>query len=211
MPSLAKLRSVLARLGPASLVRASWRRPEEPVEPRVRCLVAERLGVDPEELTPDVSLTDDLAVDSLDLVDLAIGLEDRFGITVPESTIDELRTYGELVDVTEARVQERRAKEASEESQRTPPMVWARVLPPPSSQPSGSVECAGWLTPYTAETIVESALHAGAGARLDVRVPPNLGEPALAEIKAEFAWLRGRDIGVHVRRDPDLPRLGTAA
>ena len=41
----------------------------ELVEPRVRRVVAEHLGVNPEELTRDVSLTDDLAADSLDLLE----------------------------------------------------------------------------------------------------------------------------------------------
>jgi acyl carrier protein len=179
------------------------------VEPRVRRVVAERLAVDPAELAPEVSLTDELAADSLDLVDLVSGLEEEFGIAVPESTIDELRTYRQLVDVAEAHTRERRAKEAWAESQRTPPLIWARVLPP-ASQPSGSLERAGWFTPYTAETIVDSALRAGAGARLDMHVPPNLGEPVLAELRAEFGWLRLRHIAVHIRRDPRLPPLGVA-
>ena len=37
------------------------------LEPRVRCLVADTLGVGIDELAPDVSLTDELAADSLDL------------------------------------------------------------------------------------------------------------------------------------------------
>ena len=42
------------------------------VEPRVRRVVAEQLGVNVEELTPEVSLTDDLAADSLDLLELTL-------------------------------------------------------------------------------------------------------------------------------------------
>lgn len=206
---IARLRNMFAGLAPASMVRARWRRPEEPLEPRVRRVVADQLGVDPEELAPGVSLTDDLAADSLDLVDLTIGLEEDLGITLPESAVDEIRTYGELVDVAEAGVRERCAMEARAESERTPPLIWASVLPPPS-RPSGSVERVGRLTPYTAETIVDSALRAGAGARLDMRVPPDLGEPALAQLRAEFAWLRRRHIAVHIRRDPRLPSCGVA-
>lgn len=205
-----QLRSFFAGLRPASIARARWARPEEPLEPRVRRLVAERLAVDPEDLAPEVSLTDDLAADSLDLVELAIGLEEEIGITVAESAIDELRTYGQLVDVAEACVRERRAEEARAESERTPPLIWARVLPPPS-RPSGRLERTGWLTPYTAETIVDSALRAGPGARLDMGVPPNLGDAALAELRHEFAWLRRRHIQVHIRRDARLPPVDVAA
>src|SRR5437867_11421569 len=66
-------------------------------EPRLRRLVAENLGVSLDDLTSDVSLTDDLATDSLDLVELALALEDEFGLTIPELTIAEVRTYGDLV------------------------------------------------------------------------------------------------------------------
>jgi len=45
------------------------------LEPRVRRLVAERLGVSPEDLIPEASLADELAVDSLDLLEIAIALE----------------------------------------------------------------------------------------------------------------------------------------
>src|SRR5207253_714397 len=68
------------------------------VEPRVRRLVADHLGVGTEELTRDVSLADELAVDSLDLVELALALETEFGIAMSEATLDELRRYRELVE-----------------------------------------------------------------------------------------------------------------
>jgi acyl carrier protein len=68
------------------------------VEPRVRRVVADHLGVGLEELAPDVSLIDDLAADSLDLVELAVEIERQFGIVLPEALIDEIRTYGDIVD-----------------------------------------------------------------------------------------------------------------
>ncbi|TMA38054.1 MAG: acyl carrier protein [Deltaproteobacteria bacterium] len=71
-------------------------------EPRIRRLVADYLGVSADELTPEVSLTDDLAADSLDLVELALALEGEFGIEVPERMIDEVRTYGDLVETAAA-------------------------------------------------------------------------------------------------------------
>src|SRR5207244_4186303 len=75
-----------------------------------RGVVAEHLGVGEEELAPEVSLSDDLAVDSLDLVDLALVLEGEFGITVPEAVLEDVRTYGELVKSVEALVREREAE-----------------------------------------------------------------------------------------------------
>src|SRR6185436_10645621 len=68
------------------------------VETHVRRLVADHLGVGVEELVPEVSLRDDLAADSLDFVELALAFEARFGIGVPEHILDQVRSYGDLVE-----------------------------------------------------------------------------------------------------------------
>src|SRR5207237_10150885 len=52
-------------------------------EPRIRRLVADYLGVSADDLTPEVSLTDDLAADSLDLMELALVLEGELGLELP--------------------------------------------------------------------------------------------------------------------------------
>src|SRR5216117_3659969 len=114
------------------------------VEPSCRRLVADHLGVGVEQLVAGVSLRDDLAADSLDLVELAMALEAEFGIVVPEHILDRVRTYGDLV----------RARRAAEVRAAKPPLgTWARVVLPPAGEPGGNLERAGWLTPYTAETI----------------------------------------------------------
>lgn len=204
---VARLRNVLDRLSPPSIVRERWRRREEAVEPRVRRVVAEHLGVEADELTADVSLADDLAVDSLDVIELCLALEERLGITIPDAVIEDLRTYGQVVEVAETLVRQRRAAEASAESSRTPALVFVRIVPPDRS--GGEIERVGWLTPYTAETIVEDALRAGDGSRLELAVPPNLGERALAELEAQFAWLGDRHVHVSVHRDAGLRPLGS--
>ena len=84
-------------------------RADDPLEGRIRRLVSEQLGVDNDRLTPEVSLTDELAADSLDLVELALALENEFDITIGE--ISELNTYGDAVRVTRAAIE--RARRAS--------------------------------------------------------------------------------------------------
>src|SRR5439155_691985 len=69
----------------------------DPLEPRLRRLVADSLGVGPDELAPDVSLTDDLAADSLDLAELAARLEVELGLVVSDRVVVQLHTYGDLV------------------------------------------------------------------------------------------------------------------
>jgi acyl carrier protein len=174
------------------------------LEASVRRVVAEHLGVGPEELTPEVSLIDDLAADSLDLVELAIALEGELGIEFPEQAIDEIRTYGDLVDKTQALV---RAQHETLRPEYEPALIWARVVPPETDARTNNLQRAGWLTPYTAQTIAEDALRAGQGARLEVTVPATLSDASLTILQDQFAWLGQRGVQVSVHRDHHLGPL----
>ena len=72
------------------------------VESRLRILVADQLGVDVEELRPTVSLRDDLALDGVDLLALALLVEREFRVAVSGHVIDDVRSYGDLADATVA-------------------------------------------------------------------------------------------------------------
>jgi acyl carrier protein len=180
------------------------------VEPRVRRVVADHLGVNAEELTSDVSLIDDLAADSLDLLELALALEGELGIVIPESAIDELRTYGDLLDNVQALSRQRRQAESRARKDVAPALVWARVVSA-RGELGGEIQHAGWLTPYTAETIADGALRAGRGARLEVAVPSSVSDAGLAELQDEFAWLGARGVQVSVRRDHHLGPIAQRA
>src|SRR3989442_4898857 len=82
------------------------------VEPRVRRVVADSLVVTLEDLTAEVSLADDLAADSLDVLELALVLEEEFGFPLPERALSDVRSYGDLVSATATLARERRAAEA---------------------------------------------------------------------------------------------------
>ena len=81
-------------------------------ELRMRRVVADTLGVGLEDLLREASLRDDLAADSLDLVELALALEAKFGISVPERVLDWVRSYGDLVEATVDRIRVRLAAES---------------------------------------------------------------------------------------------------
>jgi acyl carrier protein len=166
-------------------------------EPRVRALVAEHLGVDIDDLASDISLTDNLAADSLDLLDLAMALEDEFEIRLPESTVDEVRTYGDLVAAVRSQAERSMTLHA-----KTLPaaQVHARVIPA-RPRAGGDIQRGAWLTPYTVETIADDALHGGRGSRLELTVLGDLPEAAFADISRRFEWLAARGVQVHVRRD----------
>jgi acyl carrier protein len=67
------------------------------VEPRIRSLVADHLGVGIETLASVASLRDDLAVDSLDLLELAMLLEQEFAITVSDTVLQGMHCYDDIV------------------------------------------------------------------------------------------------------------------
>lgn len=74
------------------------------VEPRVRRVVADHLAVDRRALRDSVSIRDDLAADSLDLLELALILEDEFAVALPDRFVDAMRSYGDLVELIVVRV-----------------------------------------------------------------------------------------------------------
>ena len=170
------------------------------VEPHVRRLVAEHLGVGVEELVSDVSLRDDLAADSLDLIELAMALEGEFAIVVPERILDEVCTYRDLVHATGLLIRAR--CEAEARGAERPPHIWVRIVPA-TGESGGTLERTGWLTPYTAETIAEDAVRAGRGARLELTVAESTTE-GLVRVKRQFARLGKRGVQVTVRHDDRL-------
>jgi acyl carrier protein len=188
-------------VGAPFAVTVPTRRRPTAVERRVRRVVAEQLGVDAEELTPEVSLSDDLAADSLDFVELGLRLEDEFGIEVPATVIDEVRTYRNLVDCVQALARERRATPPATESGNAF-RVSVQIVPAPGHT-AGKLWRAGPLTPYFAETIGEDALRAGPGARLEISVPSEVGDAGIRRLVDELGWLRAREIQLSIRRDPD--------
>ena len=79
------------------------------MEPRVRTIVAIHLDVDPNRLHPDARLGEDLCVDSLAAIELAMVLEDEFDIALPEEVLGCVRTYGDVVSLVGERVAARSA------------------------------------------------------------------------------------------------------
>ena len=171
---------------------------ERVVETRVRRVVADNLGVDIDDLTPDVSLTDDLAADSLDLLEVALALEGELGISLPERLLERVRTYGDLVQVTVVLARARRVSESR--AQEPPPFYRARITSAANSE-SAALQRTGWLTPYTVQELADDALSAGRGARLELAVSAGTDDAALAGLRSRFARLGNRGIVVDVRRD----------
>ncbi len=67
------------------------------VEQEVIDIVVEQLGVDKEDITLSKSFVEDLNADSLDLTELIMTLEERFGCEISEEEAEKLRTVGDVV------------------------------------------------------------------------------------------------------------------
>ena len=67
------------------------------VPDKVKNIIAEQLGVKPEEVTPEAKFIDDLGADSLDTVELVMALEEEFGIEIPDEGAEKLVTVGDAV------------------------------------------------------------------------------------------------------------------
>ena len=64
-------------------------------------ILADQLSVDPDMINEDSNLVDDLDADSLAVIDLIMCLEDEFGIEVPDTEVENLKTVGAIVHYIE--------------------------------------------------------------------------------------------------------------
>ena len=68
---------------------------------KVRDALAQQFEVDPESITMETSLIDDLGADSLDVVELIMSLEDMYGISITDEDAAQLYTVQKIVDYLE--------------------------------------------------------------------------------------------------------------
>jgi acyl carrier protein len=69
----------------------------EPTEARVKEIIINELGVEPEKVTLEASFVEDLGADSLDTVELVMAFEEEFGIEIPDEDAEGLQTVGDAI------------------------------------------------------------------------------------------------------------------
>ncbi|MEA3367759.1 MAG: acyl carrier protein [Planctomycetota bacterium] len=72
------------------------------IEERVAEIVAEQMGVDKSQVTPETSFVNDLGADSLDTVELVMEFEDEFDISIPDEDAEKIQTVGQAIEYVEA-------------------------------------------------------------------------------------------------------------
>lgn len=61
-------------------------------------IIDEIVGIDKSEVTPEKNFVDDLDIDSLSMVEIAVQAEDKFGVKIPDDQLAELKTVADAVD-----------------------------------------------------------------------------------------------------------------
>jgi acyl carrier protein len=74
----------------------------EDILDRVTTVIAEITDIPKSELLPDKSLRDDLEIDSLTTIELAVTIQDEFDIEVEDEKLKELKTVQDIVDLVQS-------------------------------------------------------------------------------------------------------------
>ena len=67
---------------------------------KLKAIVSDRLDVEADQVTPEKSFVEDLGADSLDIVELIMGIEEEFDIEIPDEEAEKLTTVGEAMNYT---------------------------------------------------------------------------------------------------------------
>ena len=76
---------------------------KEEVFEQIKAMLIDQLGVDEEDVKMEASFQDDLDADSLDLVELIMEMEDKFGVKISDEEAQTIRTVSEAVEFVSAR------------------------------------------------------------------------------------------------------------
>ena len=71
---------------------------DDPVLAELANILNELTGVNPADVTPDKSFVEDLDVDSLAMVEVAMAVEEKFNAKIPDDQLAELRTVGDAMN-----------------------------------------------------------------------------------------------------------------
>jgi acyl carrier protein len=76
------------------------------IEDKVKDMIVDQLGVDPEQVKPEAAFQADLGADSLDLVELTMALEEEFDMEIPDDEAAKLVTVGDAINYIKSKIPE---------------------------------------------------------------------------------------------------------
>ena len=74
---------------------------DKTIEQQVKDIIVEQLGVTADQVTPEAKFVEDLGADSLDVVELVMALEEKFGREIPDEQAEKLLTVGDVIKFIE--------------------------------------------------------------------------------------------------------------
>jgi len=74
---------------------------DKSIEQKIKEIIVEQLGVNPDQVTPDAKFIEDLGADSLDTVELVMALEEEFGQEIPDEEAEKLQSVGDVIKYIE--------------------------------------------------------------------------------------------------------------
>ena len=76
----------------------------EEVQAKLKEIVMDRLNAEEEQIKPEASFVEDLGADSLDIVELIMGIEEEFDIEIPDEDAEKLTTVGEAMNYVKVKL-----------------------------------------------------------------------------------------------------------
>jgi len=67
------------------------------MEEQVKAIIAEKLGVNLDQVKPESSFDGDLGADSLDTVELVMAFEEKFNVEIPDEDAEKMKTVGDAI------------------------------------------------------------------------------------------------------------------
>ncbi len=77
-------------------------------EDKVKEIIAKELEVDAKQLTPEAKFIEDLGADSLDIVELVMAFEEKFGVEIPDEDSQQLVTVGKAAEYLQKKLAEKK-------------------------------------------------------------------------------------------------------
>ena len=71
---------------------------ESEIEPKIKSIIADQLGVGEDEIKPESSFIEDLGADSLDIVELVMAMEEEFAVEIPDEEAENIKTVGDAIN-----------------------------------------------------------------------------------------------------------------